>query len=68
MSDQKFPEDKQQDFTCSSRRGFLKATTALTAIYTSNSKHIIVMTKRFKFNLDRKNKFKIHILVQKKVC
>ncbi|MEO5911971.1 MAG: 2Fe-2S iron-sulfur cluster-binding protein [Pelobium sp.] len=37
MPDQKHPEDTAQDFTCSSRRVFLKATTALTAIALSPS-------------------------------
>ncbi len=37
MSHQKYPENIEQDITCSSRRGFLKATTALTAIALSPS-------------------------------
>lgn len=37
MPNQKHSENIEQDFTCSSRRGFLKATTALTAIALSPS-------------------------------
>jgi xanthine dehydrogenase YagT iron-sulfur-binding subunit len=37
MSDQKQPETPKKELTCSSRRGFLKATTALTAIALSPS-------------------------------
>ena len=50
MSNQKFPEDKEQDFTCSSRRGFLKATTALTAIALSPS----LVTKAAEKHADEK--------------
>ncbi|TKB98829.1 (2Fe-2S)-binding protein [Pedobacter cryophilus] len=37
MSDQKQPETQEKELICSSRRGFLKATTALTAIALSPS-------------------------------